>query len=160
MVNYCKKCEAEVSPGNEFCGKCGERVIQKPIFINKKRMIIQSFYLTLGGIAAYLSLIFISIVVVESVEPSFAGWYYLQYVFYSILLVPTAILLIITYHGFIYSKRYTRFTGLPGCILLMIVLYWLSNDYDFGNTAILQPIILLISSIVLLIITLIFWKDV
>ena len=154
MVNYCRKCGAELTPGNEFCGKCGERVIQKTMFIDKKRIIVQSFYLALGSIAAFIFLIYFEFFLEYGSYVDMAD-FSLKYFIFLILALPSAIFLIITYHGFLNSKRYARFSGLGGCILLIILsIFWTEIYYGSNFT----QIILLISSIILLVLTLIFWR--
>ena len=154
MVNYCRKCGAELSQGNEFCGKCGERVVQQTMLIDKKRMAIQSFYLALGSISAFLFLIYISNLF-DYAFNEYMSYFPLKYFILSFLALPTTILLIITYHGFFHSKRYARFTGLVGCILLIIFSILWTESYYISN---IVPIILLIFVIALLVLTLIYWR--
>jgi len=154
MVKYCRKCGAEIELDDEFCGKCGERIAQKYVLMDKKRNIIQSFYLALGSIALFLAFRYF----MASSMDLFG--YYVSYLIYSFLLFPTSILLILTYHGFIYSKKYPKFTGIVGGILLLIfcVYYILDNlGLEYLEYKIAE-ICLLIADIVLLISTIIFWK--
>jgi hypothetical protein len=134
--------------------------IQKPLSIDTKTRIIQSFYLLFGAITGFLFITFIFGAILLSFDYNW-NLFTVRFFINSILLLSTMILLIITYRGFLHLKRYARFTGLTGCILLMIYsIIWVDsyNIYYYGWTNLIQQIIIFISSIVLLIITLIYWK--
>lgn len=140
---------------------------------------VSALYLALGSISLYLCISFIG----------FIAYYYLPfktvtpgntsvtYVFnltgYELVIIITlvvGILLILSYHGFLHSRRYPRFTGIFGCgVLVTSFLYYAYDFIAVGReylgvappsyiVAKVGQLSLGIASIILLVLTLIYWK--
>jgi hypothetical protein len=144
---------------------------------NKIRRIIYSSYLALGSIALYLCVSYIGTIcanyLAESsnkgigpVDPFNATGYWIGF----IISLIAGILLILSYRGFMHSRKYPRFTGIIGCVTLVLGFSYVVCKFIsvYGGiyleaTAVsiaanLGGISLSIASVILLVITLIFWK--
>ena len=126
-----------------------------------KKKIIHAAYLALGSIALYISIGSFGSTIYVWTE--YSGD--LKYVINFMLTLIAGMLLIVTYHGFLHAKMYSRFTGIGGCIFL--VGYHGYNWMDFIESMEISPVLIftkipwlstLITSFILLIVTLIFWK--
>lgn len=146
--------------------------------IDKKRA-LYSFYLALGSISLYLCISFIgsiaSYLISESelythglaAENSFDATVY--WIGFIITLIAGT-LLVLSYHGFIHSRKYPRFTGVVGCVVLILgffyYVYYFITVYEegFGSaapiliTSRLGQVSLSVTSVILLVLTLIYWK--
>lgn len=93
-------------------------------------------------------------------SPNFSDFAIKLLIFFITSLIA-GILLIISYYGFLHSKKY-QFTGIVGCISF-IVYFVYSSDYtlyiDFKHPLLYISITsTLIASIILLVLSLVFWR--
>lgn len=129
--------------------------------IDKKR-IIHSTYLALGSVALYLSLTHLGSYMWASknISETLLAEVVTELLTSFIIALVAGILMIITYYGFLHSKKYPRYTGMGGCFFF--VLYYSIDyirhgemQYPFLN---MSRLLALIVGIILLILTLLFWK--
>ena len=137
------------------------------------------FYLALGSISLYLCINFIgsiaSYLISESelythglaTENSFdTTGYWIGF----IITLIASILLILSYYGFTHQRKYPRFTGIVGCMMLIMTffhcVYYSITVYEeyFGLvapillTSRLGQVSLSAASVILLVLTMIYWK--
>ena len=132
---------------------------------HRTKIIIYSSYLALGGIAIYVAIGNIGGYALLSQLYNLDVEKNIEYLITITTTLVAGILLIITYHGFLHARTYPKLTGLSGCAILLIYpIYWyvdsinsVGSDYEFiyYNFSILS---IMIASIILLILTLVYWK--
>lgn len=135
---------------------------------HRTKIRIYSSYLALGSIALYLSLThfsrymwisnYISSVfkdeILSSILPSFT------------CVFVAGILMIITYYGLLNLKKYPKYTGIVGCFFFVLhdVYYFFQNiesierEYLEYLIVLTPKLLTMIASVILLILTLIYWK--
>jgi len=123
---------------------------------------IYSSYLALGSIALYLSLTRLGwyMYVSKNISETLLDNLVTELLPSFIIALVAGILMIITYYGFLHSKKYPRYTGTVGCFFFVLYhsIAYIRNgamQYPFIN---MSRILALIAGTILLILTLIFWK--
>jgi len=99
-------------------------------------LIVYSLYFALAGIVLYRG--FSGVVsIIYYITFSYIGFPNIlwQNLVLSVLIqIPAGILLIFTWHGFVYSKKYIKITGVVGCILTIIyILYYILIYVIYGG---------------------------
>jgi len=140
--------------------------------LDKKKITLYSLYLVLGGIAFFIVSGYFQAAIYyfhhlynwDANVTRDIFWEFMGLLVFFFVLLLAGVLLTITYLGFIYSKKYSRVTGIIGCILfisysLYNIIYVANNTYSgFESTIVIPYISLFILSIILLFLTLIYWK--
>jgi uncharacterized membrane protein len=141
--------------------------------------IISSYYLAIGSIALFISFSCISFIIYyylpyeppnsNNISITYAFSFTTYWLTFMIMLIA-GILLILSYHGFINHKNYSKSIGIFGCIILTLTfLYYI---YYFGTnwseylqfaspsyiTIKIGHVLLGLASVILLSLTTKFWK--
>jgi len=122
---------------------------------DKLKSYFSTLYFGIGSIAIYISIFAISQTIY------FETWEYnINVVIFVILFIFASILLMITFYGLFKSKKFSRFTGVIGCIFLLPYLYTRIVDELPYIYETIPEICILTSSIVLILLTLKFRRKI
>ena len=131
-------------------------IIKKPLFQDKKIMMLYSLYLVLGSIAVYK--FFLSLVGIIVYPKDFHISYYVT----VFLFLITGIILIIASYNLLKNKADAKFIGFSGIIFLWITLVYsfvvLMFIYDLSSIRQLNNMFLAIISVFAFILTITHWK--
>jgi len=134
---------------------------------HRTKIRIYSSYLALGSIALYLSLSrLVNYIWASNRISSVFKDELLSHTLPSFTFAFVAgILMILTYYGLLHLKKYPRYTGITGCFFFVLhdVNYFFQSfdfrSFEMEYLIVLMPKLLtMIASIILLILTLIYWK--
>lgn len=128
----------------------------------RTKIIIYSLYLALGSIALYLSLSrLVSYIWTSNYVSVIPKDEILSYTLTSFIFSFVAgIFMIITYYGLLHLKKYPIYTGIVGCFFFILHdINYFFQQFEMEYLIVLTPKLLtMIASIILLILTLIYWK--
>lgn len=121
-----------------------------------KWKVLHIFYLGLGIVSIIFGLFSFSLASYFGFGRDIRGTIIPDAFIVSIFFLVSGILLILTYFGFKSAKRYARFTGVIGCIPLIILPILSGGIFQFNY----YHVVFFIPSILILLLTLLFWNDI
>ena len=129
---------------------------------HRTKIRIYTSYLALGSIALYLSLSrLVNYIWTSNYISVMSKDEILSYILTSFIFAFVAgILMIMTYYGLLHLKKYPKYTGIIGCFFFVLHdINYFFQQFEMEYLIMLTPKLLtMIASIILLILTLIYWK--